>query len=232
MSYTTTTRATLRLRLQERYESLVFWTDTEANDAINEALRQFNAYTGYWHGTVTVSTAAGDPFITLPGTLTYRSRVYTTGRTLTRKSIVEQYRGRRNWRTQTTTDGGAIPTTVREWTPIGLRMIALWPTPAAAGIALSVDGVKLTPTLSADGSYVDLGEEALSAILDEALWILGGFKRPSLVEAFRGRHRAFILACGAKNDHLRASAFYRKALGLDQLPRVQPPTTPDAEATS
>lgn len=221
MSYTSTTRAVLRSRLQDRYTGDPFWSATEANDAINEALRQFNLYTGYWRGTGTANTTINSPFLTVPGSLTYRTRVFRAGLVLTRKSIVELYRTRRNWRTQTTASGSPVPTTIREWAPIGLGTIATWPTDAAGGTTLTFDAVRVTPILSADGSFVDLGDEEQALILDECLYILA-FKRPSILEAMTSKHQAFLQGCLERNDQLRASAYYRRVLGLDQAQRLEP----------
>jgi hypothetical protein len=205
---------------------VAFWSTAEANDAINEALRQFNLFTGYWRGSGTVVTVAADPFLTVPGTLTYRSRVTRPGQVLTRKSIREFYRSRLNWRTQTTTSGGEVPTTVREWAPIGLGSIAIWPADAAGGLTLTIEAVKLTPILAADGNFLDAGDEEINALLDEALYILVAFKRPSEAESVKGKHTSFLQACLQKNDQLRGSSFFRRALGLDQEQRLEPVTPP------
>src|SRR5258705_5402739 len=141
MPYVATNLLSLRNRLKDRFDSTPFWSDTEATSAINETLRWFNLYTGYWRGTATANTTAGSPFLTVPGTLTYRTRVTRPGKVLTRKSIVELYRQRRNWRTQTTASGGGVPTTIREWAPIGLGSIAIWPTDPAGGTTLTFEGV-------------------------------------------------------------------------------------------
>ena len=221
MPYATLTRAVLRGQLQTRYTGDPFWSDTEANDAINEALRYFNLFTGYWRGTGTTNTTINTPFVAVPGTLTYRTRVYVSGRPLTRKSIVELYRSRLTWRTDLTSSGGVVPTTIREWAPVGLSQIAIWPTDAVGGTTLSFDGVRLTPVLAADGSFLDLGDEEVGILLDEALWILT-FKRPSLLEAMQERHQRFLQACLERNDQLRRSSYFRQALGLDQEQRLEP----------
>jgi hypothetical protein len=221
MAYTATTRATLRARLQDRFTGDPFWSATEANDAINEALRQFNLFTGYWRGTGTVNTTAASPFLVVPGSLTAATRVSRSGLTLTKKSIVEWYRTKRNWRTQSTTTGAPVPATIREWAPIGLGAIAIWPTDTAGGTTLTFDAVRITPILSADGSFVDLGDEEQKVLLDECLYILS-FKRPSVMEQMQPKHAAFLAACLERNDQLRASAYYRRILGLNQQQRVEP----------
>lgn len=221
MAYTNITRATLRARLQDRYTGDPFWSDTEANDALNEALRYFNLFTGYWRGTATATTTAGSPFVAVPGTLTYRTRVSRAGLVFTRKSIVELYRMRRDWRTQTTATGAPVPTTIREWAPIGLATIAIWPTDLVGGTTLTFDAVKITPILTLDAQFLDLGLEELTLILDEALYILS-FKRPSILEAMKPKHQLFLEGCLERNDQIRASSFFRRALGLDQEQRVEP----------
>lgn len=220
MAYTSTTRATLRARLQDRYTGDPYWSTTEANDALNESLRQFNLYTGYWRGTATALTVINTPYVTVPGTLTYRTRVTRVGLALARKSIVELYRTKRNWRTQTTTDGPPIPATIREWAPVGLSTIAIWPTDAVGGTLLTFEAVKLTPILTADGQFVDIGDEELQLVLDEALYILS-FKLPSILEQMKPKHQSFLAGCLERNDQLRQSSYYRRVLGLDSEQRVQ-----------
>lgn len=220
MPYTAVTRAQLRGFLQNRYDAVPFWSATEANDAINEALRYFNLFTGYWRGTGTTATTANISFVAVPGTLTYRTRVYVAGRVLTRTSIVGLYRTRRNWRTQATNTGGEVPTVIREWAPVGLGSIAIWPRDPVGGTSLSFDAVKLTPILTADGQNLDLGEEELELVVAEALWILS-FKRPSIMPAMQEKHQKFLQGCFERNDQLRASSFYREQLGLDVEQRLE-----------
>lgn len=222
MAYAAVTRATLRTRLQDRYDGTPFWSATEANDAINEALRYFNLYTGYWRGAATVVTGAADRFLTVSGTLTAGTRVFRSGQVLTRKSIVEFYRQRRNWRTQTTASGSGVPTVISEWAPIGLSTIAIWPADAAGGTTITIDAVKITPILSADGTNVDLGTEELDLILDEALYILN-FKRPSDLEAVKPGHLRFLAGCMERNALLKGSSFFKEALGLPQEVALKPP---------
>lgn len=215
MSYAATTRAQLRTMLQERYTGDVFWTATDANDAINEALRQFNLFTGYWKGTATANTVAGNAFLSVPAALTATTRVYVAGRPLTRTSLIGLFRTRRNWRTQTTTSGSPVPATVREWAPVGLLSIAMWPTDAAGGTTLTFDGVKITPVLTADGQFLDVGNEELGLLLGEMLWILS-FKRPSTQELLKKGHQQFLEGCVERNDQLRQSSYFRRVLGMEE----------------
>jgi hypothetical protein len=220
VAYTSTTRATLRARLQDRYTGDPYWSTVEANDALNESLRQFNLFTGYWRGNATAPTVINTPFVVVPGTLTYRTRVTRVGKALTRKSIVELYRSKRNWRTQTTASGSPVPTTIQEWAPVGLSAIAIWPTDAVGGTVLTFEAVKLTPVLTADGQFVDIGDEELKLVLDEALYVLS-FKLPSVMEQMKPKHMAFLAGCLERNDQMRASSYYRRVLGLDAQQRVE-----------
>lgn len=232
MTYATLTLATLRARLQDRFTGDPFWSNTEANDALNEALRQFNLYTGYWRGNGTTNTTATVAFVTVPGSLTYHTRVTRSGFVLARKSLVELYRTRRNWRTQSTTTGSPVPSTIREWAPVGLGSIAIWPTDTAGGTTLTFEAVKITPILTADGQFLDVGNEELNLILSEALWILT-FKRPSLLAQMKPKHQVFLDGCLERNDQLRASSYYRRVLGLDQTQRIVPRLLPkDEELTA
>lgn len=219
MTYAAITRATLRARLQDRYTGDPFWSATEANDALNEALRYFNLFTGYWRGNATAPTVAGNPFVTVPASLTYRTRVTRSGFALVRKSLIELYRAKRDWRTQTTATGSPVPTTIREWAPVGLGQIAIWPTDAAGGTTLTFEAVKLTPVLTADGQFLDIGNEELNLVLNEALWVLT-FKRPSLLPQMQAKHQAFLEGCLERNDQLRQSSYFRRQLGLDQEQRL------------
>lgn len=221
MPYAAVTLAQLRTALTERYASIPYWSTTEANDAINEALRYFNMYTGYWRGSVNIITTVNTVFYNVSNTMTRATRLYRSGKALGRKSIVELYRQRRNWRTQTTASGGGVPTTVQEWAPVGLNQIAIWPAHAAGGLTLTLDAVKITPVLTADGQFLDLGQEELDALLDECMWILT-FKRPSMREAMKPRHEHFLRACLERNDQLRQSSHFRHVLGLDQEQRLVP----------
>lgn len=229
MAYTSITRAQLRQRIQDRYTSHggvdPFWTDPDANDAINESLRYFNLYTGYWRTTplapVTAATTAGSPFLLVPGTLTKAARIVVGGRALQRKSIVEWYRTKRNWRTQTLTSGSPVPTTIREWAPIGLARIAIWPTDPAGGTVVTFEAITQTPILLLDASFLNLGDEEIHLLVCEALWILC-FKRPSLLESYQAStHQVFLQGMLERNDQLRGSSYFRQALGLDQEQRLE-----------
>lgn len=227
MPYALVTRAQLRARLQDQYTDDPFWTDQEANDAMNEALRYFNLYTGYWWDSVQVFTQANTPYVPVPLPLTWRTRVLPpTGPALLQKGILSLYRQRRNWRTQRIDMGGEVPSRIEEWAPVGVQQIAIWPHDLG-GTRLTITGVRTTPVLVNDAQELNLGEEQIGPLLKESLWILG-FKRPSLKDQFEGGHLAFLQAVLTMNDRLRRSAFFRKTLGLPEDARLDRPARKDS----
>jgi hypothetical protein len=102
--------------------------------------------------------------------------------------------------------------------PVDLNTIRLWPTPTAVA-NLTVDGVSATPTLTYDGEYVDIGSEALSAIVGYALHSValkeGGVRFASTMPYFN----AFLAAAAQENDQLLKSAMFRNFMGID--PKLQ-----------
>lgn len=222
MPYASISRGTLRSRLQDHFSGDPFWTSTEANDALNEALRWWNLYTGFWCGEAQALTVAGTPYVPVPQVLTWQTRVrLSTGPALLAKGILELYRSRPGWRTQTTASGGGVPSRIEEWAPVGVQQIAIWPRDAG-GTLLTFSGVLKTPVLLDDGQFLQVGEEQVGPLLDESLWVLG-FKRPSLREQLQEGHTRFLQACLGQNDRLRRSAAFRKTLGLPSDGRLDRP---------
>lgn len=222
MPYESITRADLRLRLQEKVEAVPFWTDEEANLAINESLRVWNSLTGYWKERVVVHTIPNDPFLALPGSVVYNTRIAFNEKPLALSSLTDMDYGRRWWQGERTTDGGTVPIEPRVWIPISVQLIAIWPVDADGYNSLTVDGVTRTPVLTDDDDYVDIGLEELSTLLGYCLHILtlkeGGPRFQSTI----GVYRAFIQAAAMRNDVFRASSFYRHFMGLDTKRLAEP----------
>lgn len=219
MAFASFTLAVLRARLQDRWESAGLWVDVEANAAINEALRTWNTLTATWYKTISTTTPApASPYVAVPGTLTFRSRVQFGAATtawLRRSSLPDLSQGRPGWRGETTATGGVVPAVPKIWAPFGLTRLVLWPYDAATGSTLTVEGVANTPVLSADGDFVDLSQAQFSALLAEAHHIaafkLGGAR----FAATATQHQQFLQAAARQNTILLASAQFRRAAGLD-----------------
>lgn len=208
MPYTTITRAQLRVRLQQRWESTPFWTDADANVVINRTLRLWNALTGYWRAPLTTATIPNDPMVPLAGTLVQQTAVRVNGVTLRGCSTVELNQMVPNWwyaRAAAT----SLPSRPYLWAPVGLNLIVLWPAPTSI-LTVVMDGIRQTPVLTADGDSLDIGPEELNTLLgymlhDAALAAGAGF-----VERTKPGLEAFIQAAARRNRFLRETTWYTR----------------------
>lgn len=231
MPYQQVTLATLQQDLKDKWESVPFWTDAQATSYLNESLRCWNMLTGQWKRRETIVTVANQVWYALTSTMVYNMRVDFSNFPLEISSVQDLDNGRPNWEGERTNSGGSVPTRPTIWAPAGLKLLAIWPADAVGGTTLVIDSVRQTPVLAAAGDFVDLGQTEHGAILGYALHIatfkIGGARH----EATKSFYRSFLAAAGDLNSRLRASTFYRKAMGQDvgrfQRPiRVSPPQEP------
>lgn len=215
MPYQSLTLAQLRTRLKDRYESTAFWSDSQANQAINESLLTYGMLTGRWKRRLILSTTAYTYELALPTTMVYRMRLAWNGYPLSPSSLQDLDLGRPNWRKETISDGGDVPTRPTLWAPISLMLIYIWPQDVSSHNSYLVDGVSATPTLDADGDYVDLAEADVSVLLGFALHVLTYKKGGPAFAATQPLFRAFIEAAATENSLITTSQWYRKYLGLD-----------------
>jgi hypothetical protein len=130
--------------------------------------------------------------------------------------------GRHGWDGQLTTSGGNVPNTIKQWMPAGINRIAVWPVDAAGGTTLDFDGVVVTPTLTDDSDFIDIGSEELGVILKYALHILS-FKQGT--EAFsktQGFLQEFHQAAIERNSILAASSPFGGESGKDLNRKTDP----------
>lgn len=228
MPFTQITRAQLRAQVYARLGQSTFWRDDEVNRYIQEALRVWNALTGYWKTRdATTKTTVGEHWYTVPSVVTSGMRVLWNGKPLYYSSLWDLDNGRYQWESETTTTGGDVPTTPVLWTPAGLKLIAIWPGDAVAQNSIVFDGISKTPILTSDGSYIDIGSEELVSLLDYiehiAIFKEGGKEFAASIPL----QQAFIKGAMEKNAMLMASAHFRKWLGMQkddaQKPRYQRP---------
>jgi hypothetical protein len=234
MAYTAITLATLRQELQDKYESLPLWTVTEANNAINESLRRWNMLTGQWKQKVVLNTTQvnGIPTVwyALPGSLVYNMRVEWNEYPVEQTSIGDLDYGHSTWEGETTKTLN-VPTRPSLCAPAGLQMIAIWPADATLPNSLTIDGIARTPALVNDTDFVDLGQDEHHALLSEALHISLFKGARQWLAASQAQHKMFLQGAAAKNERLKASTWFRKAMGLDlnrgqrpmRIPMAPPP---------
>lgn len=214
MPYQQITLDTLRTRLQAKFESVPFFTVTEQDAAINEALQWYNLYTGVWRLRVEMTTVADQVYYAIPGSLVSSARVEYNGYPLTISSLSDMDNGRPGWEADTTADGGLVPTETQVWLPVGMNYIALWPADATGDNGLVIDGVHATPTLVFSTDTVDLDDTELDALLGEALYLLC-FKDPGRAPRAAQWHQNFIQNVLAHSARLKASNMFLQPEGLD-----------------
>lgn len=212
MSYTQSTLHTLRPRLQDVYEGVVFWTDEEARLALNEALRWWNLFTAQWKARTTIVSVADQVWYTTPPALLLPLRIDCSSKPLVFNSIFDLDLGHPNWEGETTATSG-VPDIPTLWGRAGFTKFAIWPADHPGNRQLVFDGIAPAPVLVHDPDFVDLGDEEIHSLLCEAVHLLA-FKAGS------GRfadtlplHQAFLAHAKLKNTRLFASRAFRKLLG-------------------
>lgn len=219
-----TTLAQLQASMVARYDGSRFWTDEEARLAINEALAEWNLLTGHWRTRVTLPVLANNPEVPLPALLTYGMRVtLNSGWPLIPSSLSELDLARPSWRGETIASGGDVPTRPTVWAPISLTRIALWPT-APFNSAVVCDGVLSTPLLVNPLDVVDLGDEIIDILSDQALHVVAFKEAGSRWRATRPFFEAFLQAAAEENSLLKTHQAYRRHAGLDRRRDYQPST--------
>lgn len=215
MAYQQVTLAQFRTSIQLRWESTPFWTDDDIKDAINEGLRIWNLLTGFWKIQVNVTTVANQVWYATPATVLYPLQLYHANSPMTRTSIDDLDYGKPNWEADTTASGTPVPTRPKMWAPKGLELIAIWPADAANNNTMQLNGIATTPTLSADGDFIDIGQEEQGILEGYALHAASLKVGGTIWKATFPFYRDFIEAAGTRNELLRAQSFYRELMGLD-----------------
>lgn len=216
MSYGQVTLTQLQAQLAEKYDSAAFWTAEEARRAINEGIRVYNMLTGFWRTTIPLTLIPNDPYLSLPGSLTYRTRFVlpSTGKNLDPASLFDMDNGRPNWRAENTSSGGTVPNTPKLWIPAGITLVFIWPA-VTVNTTVNVDGIVTAPQLVNPGDFIDIGQEELGPLLNYALHVLmfkeGGLRFKNTMKYYKD----FIEACAQKNGRIRLSNLWRWVQGLD-----------------
>lgn len=206
----------IRSMLQDKIEDVPFWTDTEADAAINESLLMWNSLTGYWKGEQTIPTTSNNWDYALDSSLVFGMRVEYNGKPLALSSRADMDWGHPGWQGQNTSSGGNVPTEPKNWLPLSLELIAIWPADHVGGNTLRVFGISQTPELVDDLDILDIGDEELDALLGYCLHTLalkeGGARFASTSDYFT----QFLQEAAEENDQLLDSAIFREFIGTDQ----------------
>lgn len=206
MPYTEYTRAALRQMLQERWESTPFWTEADANLALNQSLRVWNLLTSYWRERIVVDNIADTPLIAVPGTLAQQTAVTWKGLPMTGVAVSElQYLAANWWFARAGVD--SAPERPLFWAPVGLTLIAIYPAVLTVD-SFEIDGVRRTPVLVSDTATVNIGSEELDILLGYATHVAALKTGTRLLERTTPGLTAFLRAAGTRNPLLQQSAWY------------------------
>ena len=209
MAYSTTTRATLRTRIRETLLNN-FWTDTELNLYINEALRVWNTLTGYFRtsasytipaatSTHSTSTATGsDGWIIL--------RLETTSIHLNPINLAEISSISPGWWSNTAG-------TPSSWIPLGLNRFATDPQPSS-GLSHTIDYVRTAPLPTSDSSFIQIGEEDMLAIIDYVIFISKLKEGGDELAGAQSSLQNFLKQAAKYNSRLLQISSFRTLLGL------------------
>src|ERR1700722_13190039 len=154
-------------------------------------------------------TLAGQTWYSTPTGLTYIYRVEINEVPLGSSSIWDLDYGQPSWECDQCTSGN-LPTV---FAPMGATLFALWPSSFAGGESLIVDGVVPAPDPTT-GTYVNLGQDELTAILDYSEHIAQFKEGGQEFEASQLLQQKFLKYCASRNGMLMQSAKFRGWMGL------------------
>lgn len=226
MAYTQVNRLQFRALVRNQLGSgglaSSFWRDDELNRIIQESLRFYNLLTGYWKTRAVVSTTAATVWYNIPGTITSSMRVSFNGFPMRSASMYSMDFGRSGWESESTTSGGDVPTRPKYFVIGALNKLAIWPADAAGNNSLVLDGIVVTPILTNDASFLDVGQEDMNALLDLCQHIAAFKEGGAEFKASMASFQQFLKGAGERNAILRRCATYKKWLGIDIGRRKRP----------
>ena len=211
MATSTTTRVTLLGRIRERL-LLTFWSDTEINLFINEALRVWNMLTSistYGAGTSGVIIPINTIFFE---TTTDNEQIICYNRLATTAKSLDFIRLREldflnpGWQS-------AASGTVSTFTTVGLNTLIFSPAPSA-GVTLYRDVVYQFVVPTADGDTIVINSEDLNAIIDYVIFAVKLKEGGSETQEAQTNLQSFLKQAAIKNAALNNFSSYRRILGM------------------
>jgi len=224
MAYPSVTRAQLRAALQLRWEEDPFWTDDDANQALNDALRLWSAYTDFWWDSTTATQPANDNFVVTTSPIGVQTRVLLENVALEPTTLSDLDHGQNDWQ--------SVRGTPVLWAPIDYASFVVYPCSATTLTNLIVEGIRETPTLTTDADVVQLGAEEQVAILDYAIHAAAFKRGASFIEATQPHFLRFQQACLLRNAQLGMSRVFQDAALRGQKELRGPNAIEDGQAPS
>ena len=225
MAYTTTTRATLRTRVTERLITN-FWSTSEINAYIAEALRVWNVLTGsnvdiyssvavipnqQVYTIAQITGGSSDPLFILRLESATDSTTFGT----IDLRILSHYTP--TWFSQT-------DTTIQNWCQVGQNNLVLYPK-TTSSLLLNVYAVDRAEVPTGDSSTIQVSEEDMPAIIDYCTFIARLKESGSEFQESIGLLQNFLKAAARYNSMILQTSLYRKVMGTPFQTRQRPDTT-------
>lgn len=206
MAYQRVTLSELQAKLGERTNT-TFWTQDEFKNAMKEVVRLWQAMVGEWNTSISIPvTASNEHLYNVPRQIFSLTRVLWNGTPLTMCAKSELEFGLPGWQGQSGTP--------YYWAPRGMNLVVLAPFPTSGTITFQ--GYQEPPVMNAGGDYLNLGDEEVSKFMAYALTYLTFKEGSSELQATSGNVQELMEAAGEKNAKIRASAMYKKWMGIDR----------------
>ena len=127
-------------------------------------------------------------------------------------TVYELDKGYYSWQEDETSNDSPCP---QYWAPMGIDTMVLYPKmPAARYAKLLFLYIQADPRLATGSTYLDLGDEEITRILDYAQWVLA-FKEGAkeATENTEPLKQLFLLAANSRAGRLKQLASYRRYMG-------------------
>ena len=189
-----------------------YWVSAERQDALNEAIKVWQAMSGAWVVSFGVGVVSGEFAYDVPKQVTSVQRVLYNGSPLTAISIQELDLGFPGWEG---TSG-----TPQFWAPLGLEFIVVYPVPTSG--TLTLQGLQEVVEFTNASDIAKFGIEEETRILGYGLHYLSFKEGPPESQTTKGDYEAFVKAAAFRNARFRSSAAYLKFMGLDRAMKQLP----------
>lgn len=165
------TLADLDSRVLDRLEgNSLFYVQTERTNAINEALRVLNVFTGFNQATVSVpgGTQIGRYLYDQPSGTLFPMAIAFNGRQLRRTTFRALTRDYRLWSLQNTVNYGPVA----HWWPIGIQKFGIHPADMMGSLTLAITAVVEPPLLVNQTDQTIVPDEFTESLIELAAHVL------------------------------------------------------------
>lgn len=197
-----------------------FWADAEINWMINESLRVWNVVTGYFKDSQSVTLTFGASNFYSPASFsgegTIILRIETGVTHLDSITLKELNLLSPTWL-------GLVGTSPSYWFHIGLNVVALQPN-ATGTTPITTYYIDTAPIPSSDGSYIQVGEEDMNAIIEYVGFIASIKEGGQELKDATSSLKFFLDAASKYNARVLQTSLYKRILGLPRQQQSRPET--------